>query len=223
MIHYSPSFNKRIAPEVPIDFTDECETTDATHVVSLVKYGLGAVFNFKRKFTHDEDRSSIEAGLSATIKIIPGIAVSGGVDVEFNETIIDILNSTTIQMFGDFSMENDQTLPTTYNESIEFFKRLPELSGSAEDGWPGTTIIEVTMSPIQNYCPSSSNVAEQINDQLMRKINSIFDELDQLEVKTDTLLLREPSTIYQPIRQNINLYKTSLKSYRLKLQKRFFR
>ena len=102
---------------------------------------MGAVFNFQRVLKDDEDRSAIEAGLELSIKIIPGISVGGGIDVAFNDTIIDILNSTTIQMFGDFSPDADQPLPTTWNDSVEFYKTLPTFSGSEEDDWASPQLL----------------------------------------------------------------------------------
>ena len=161
---------KTIPKATPIDYTDQCDDPYVTHVVSSVSYGMGAVFNFQRKLQEGEDRSAIEAGLSTTIKIIPGISIGGGVDVQFNETIINILNSTKIQMFGDFFLEEGQLLPTTFNESVKFFQMLPSFSGSEEDEWAGTTIVDVTMTPIQEYCPNSPNVVEDITGSLMENL-----------------------------------------------------
>ena len=117
----------------PIDYPDQCDDPYVTHVVSTVTYGMGAVFNFQRQLQEGEERSAIEAGLSTSIMIIPGISIGGGIDVQFNETIINILNSTKIQVFGDFSPEAGQQLPTTFNETVDFFQMLPSFSGSAED------------------------------------------------------------------------------------------
>ena len=212
---------KVLNEKTPLDYLDQCDNTDVTHVVSSVTYGLGAVFNFQRVVGDHEDRSAIEAGLSASIMIIPGISISGGIDVYFNDTIIELLNSTSLKMFGDFSPSGvDQPLPTTFEEAVTFFQSLPSFSGTAEDDWSGTTIMDVQMTPIQEYCPDSGNIVDQINQGLMEQLNSMFNSLDKLEMKTGGLLAREPALLYQPIRQNLNLYKTALQSYRLKIQKR---
>ena len=202
----------------PVDYPDQCDDPYATHVVSTVTYGMGAVFNFQRQLQEGEDRSAIEAGLSTSIMIIPGISIGGGIDVQFNETIINILNSTKIQVFGDISPEGGQQLPTTFNETVDFFQMLPSFSGSEEDGWAGTTIVDVIMTPIKEYCPDSDNIVEDIAEELMENLNVIFDELDQLEVQNDGLLAKKPAVLYQPIRQNLQLYKNGLQKYRVKRQ-----
>ena len=221
MNYYTTKMRKVLPKLTPIDYRDQCDNTDVTHVVSSVTYGLGAVFNFQRVVGDHEDRSAIEAGLSASIMIIPGISISGGIDVYFNDTIIELLNSTSLKMFGDFSPSGvDQPLPTTFEEAVTFFQSLPSFSGTAEDDWSGTTIMDVQMTPIQEYCPDSGNIVDQINQGLMEQLNSMFNSLDKLEMKNGGLLAREPALLYQPIRQNLNLYKTALQSYRLKIQKR---
>ena len=220
MNYYTKYRRSSLPKQTPIDYRDQCDNPDVTHVVSTVIYGMGAVFNFQRVLKDDEDRSAIEAGLELSIKIIPGISVGGGIDVAFNDTIIDILNSTTIQMFGDFSPDADQPLPTTWNDSVEFYKTLPTFSVSEEDDWAGTTIVEVKMTPVQEYCEDSGNIVDQISPKLMNNLTSMFDELDQLEVKNGGLLNREPAVLYQPIRQNLNLYKTRLQAFRLELQQK---
>ena len=61
-------------------------------------------------------------------------------------------------------------------------------------------------------------MVEGASDNLLEKVAEMFDKLELLEQNNGGLLLKEPATIFQPIRQNHKLFKNGIAAFRLRIQ-----
>ena len=150
---------------IAVDYDEECTNPHATHVVTSVTYGFGAVFNFKHVEESGNYSTDVEVSLKvnmllqifnclklyilpqASIGLIPIIAITGEINGHFSEEEWNLLESTSLRMFGDFSPVDD-SLPTNFTEAVHFYNKV-RLNGSIDESWGGTKIKKVTLTPIQ--------------------------------------------------------------------------
>ena len=202
----------------PIDYKDECSPdTPYTHAVTEVNYGLDAHFVFKNIVKNRTETNEIGASLKATIDLI--IAEVTG-EIGFNLTVRqeEVMNHTTLQMFGDFSpYDPNYPLPTNLTQAYEFWKRLPELSGNNNNLTPGNlTIMSAKLTPIQNIPGCQGNpTVHMITEYVLEEVNTMMDELELLLQTVGGLLNRDPAIHFKPLRENLNMYKNALKKFQL--------
>ena len=53
---------------------------------------------------------------------------------------------------------------------------------------------------------------------MLERVAEMFDKLELLEQNNGGLLLKEPATLFQPIRQNHKLFKNGVAAFRLRIQ-----
>jgi hypothetical protein len=203
-----------------VDYADECSDDTYTHVVSRVHYGMDAYFVFKNIVKNRTDINSIEATLTATINLIIA-SVEGNIGANLTVRQEEVLNHTTLQMFGDFSPNDpEQPLPTNLTQAYNFWLTLNETEGSAVDWWPGSSIMAVTLTPIQEIdgCIGDPTV-NAIHDTLLENVNSMMDNIEHLLQIVGGLLTRDPAIRFKPLRGNLNMFKNNLTGFQLE-QKR---
>ena len=61
-------------------------------------------------------------------------------------------------------------------------------------------------------------MVEGASESLLEKVAEMFDKLELLEQNNGGLLLKEPATLFQPIRQNHKLFKNGIAAFRLMIQ-----
>ena len=53
---------------------------------------------------------------------------------------------------------------------------------------------------------------------MLERVAEMFDKLELLEQNNGGLLLKEPATLFQPIRQNHKIFKNGVAAFRLRIQ-----
>ena len=177
----SRAYFETLPSDTEVDYPEECaQDTAYTHVVTQVTYGMDTFFSFKNKVQNRTTTDEVGATLKATISLIIAIVDA---EIGFNLTVRqeEVLNHTTLQMFGDFSPSDpNQPLPTNLTQAYHFWKKLPELEGSMPD-WEGTSIVEVVLAPIKDITGcSGSPTTQDINEALLEQVNNRMDEIEQL-------------------------------------------
>ena len=61
-------------------------------------------------------------------------------------------------------------------------------------------------------------MVEGASENLLDRVAGMFDSLELLEQNNGGLLLKEPATLFQPIRQNHKLFKNGIIAFRLRIQ-----
>jgi hypothetical protein len=211
--YHTTKYTRTLPKYTEKDHPEECSNKRYTHAVTSVVFGLDAWFVFKRKVSVHESKSDLTGSLKFAIGMIPGLGISVEGDTNLTDAEKNALNKTTIHMFGDFSP--DETLPTNFNESINFFKNLPFMMGSSEENYPGATIMNVQMTPMTELCSEADFILNEISESLMSQVIMVSDKLEQLTIKIGTLLDSDPSQRFSPLHENLNFYSRALEDYRI--------
>lgn len=91
-----------------------------THYVTEVTYGMDCVFVFKKDTANRSEQTSVQGTLDIVVNAIPGFAIEGGGEVDLSDEEKNVLNTTVLRVFGDFSPITK--LPSTYLEAVAFYK-----------------------------------------------------------------------------------------------------
>ena len=209
MNYYTTKYALTIPKKTLIDFPEVCNSSQYTHVVTSVTYGLEAIMDFHKK-TRDEDfEGNIAGSLGWILNMIPGLATGSSHMSEEDRVIAD---SCTITVFGDFSPD-DKPLPANLDQAVEFYRQMPALTGSKENHWQGTTIQEFHATPISDICADLNPTLNEINESLMTYVGDMLDNLEKLMIRVGGLLDTDVSIRFTPVQDSLHLYKKSLKEY----------
>lgn len=85
--------------------------------------------------------------LQGSIGLIPLLEISADIHGSISDSDWEILETTSLRMFGDFSPVDD-SLPTNFTQAFHFYHKV-RLNGSSDESWGGTKIKQVTLTPIQ--------------------------------------------------------------------------
>jgi hypothetical protein len=150
--------------------------------------------------------------LEISINKIPETVIEGSGDITMDEWEKELWNSTTLEMFGDFSPESEQP-PTTYEKAVAFYKEVPMMAGTPEDGYSGAQIIKVHLTPIVHMCTAAEVMYNEISEGMLVSVSVVLDELQQLEVKVNGMMISDMAVMFNPLKVNFGMYKTALQSY----------
>ena len=201
----------------PVDYPDECSPdTTYTHAVTQVFYGMDAHFVFKNIVKDRTEINEISDVLRASIGLIIA-EVTGEIGIDLTVRQEEVMNHTTLQMFGDFSpADPEQPLPTNLTQAYNFWLNISQYEGSADEMWPGASIMAVTLTPIYNITGCTGNPTVQgLDDALMKDIVDMMDHIEQLVQRVGGLLNQDPAIRFKPMRENLNLFKNKLMLYQL--------
>merc|ERR1711971_815874 len=209
MNYYTSKYTQTIPKKTPIDYPDVCNSTQYTHVVTSVTYGLQAVMDFHKKTRDDDFEGSVSGSMGWILNMIPGLATGTSHLSEEERVIAD---ECTITIFGDFSPE-DAPPPANLNQAVEFYRNLPSLTGTKEDHWKGTTIQEFHATPMSDICADLNPTLNELNESLMKASESMLDDLDRLRMRVGSLLDSVVAIRFSPLEKNLQIYQKALKDF----------
>ena len=110
------------------------EEAFATHFVVAIEYGGNVLVEFVQEVTKEEKVEKVEPKLKAFVENLKCV-VGLGENADRNGTTHEITQTETIncQVFSDFPIEK---YPSTYEEAISFYKKLPSLTDNDRIGVP---------------------------------------------------------------------------------------
>ena len=110
-----------IATNTPADYAGpECDTDLYTHFVTKVTYGTNCYFVFKKDTKGGSEQTHVEGELKIVVDAIPNFGIEGEGRVNLTDSETELLNTTNLRMFGDFSPISK--LPSTFLEAVEFYQ-----------------------------------------------------------------------------------------------------
>ena len=110
-----------IATNTPADYAGpECATDLYTHFVTRVTYGTNCYFVFKKDTKGGSEQTHVEGELKIVVDAIPNFGIEGEGRVNLTDSETEMLNTTNLRMFGDFSPISN--LPSTFLEAVEFYQ-----------------------------------------------------------------------------------------------------
>ncbi len=121
--------------DTKISYHEVLEEDNATHVVVGVQYGGNVFVEFVQEVTEEECSKRVQGEMKAAVEKLKGVVSSRG-NVNANSTTQSTQKTEKIkcQIYSDFP--TDDQYPSTYEEAVEFCKRLPSLTGSEKIGVP---------------------------------------------------------------------------------------
>ena len=209
MNYYTSKYTQTIPKKTLIDYPDVCNSTQYTHVVTSVTYGLQVVMDFHKKTRDDDFEGSVSGSLGWILSMIPGLATGSSHMSEEDRVVAD---DCTITVFGDFSPE-DVPPPANLNQAVEFYRNMPSLTGTKEDHWKGTTIQEFHATPISDICADLNPTLNELNESLMKASESMLDDLDKLRMRVGSLLDSVVAIRFSPLQKNLQIYQKALKDF----------
>merc|ERR1711892_267763 len=209
MLYHTAKYTETLPKKTPKDHSEECKHVNDpyTHVVTSVTYGLDCNFVFKYMLNEHETESSITGELGIAINNIPSFSISGSGSVNLTESEKNLMEKTSLKMYGDFSLGPDETIPSNFDQACDFYKQLPILATTQ------ASIVEVHMTPIEDICTAEDYILNEISDSMMAEVIDMLDELNQLDVKAKGLMITNEATKFPALKKNLNIYKVALKSY----------
>eukprot|EP00091_Calanus_sinicus_P008510 TRINITY_DN2061_c0_g1_i3.p1 TRINITY_DN2061_c0_g1~~TRINITY_DN2061_c0_g1_i3.p1 ORF type:complete len:555 (-),score=118.33 TRINITY_DN2061_c0_g1_i3:234-1826(-) len=209
----------RVEKYLAKDYEYECANEQYTHIVTEVTFGINAYFVFKSIVTDSSEKTEVTGNLDLAINSIPSFSVEGGGQVDLEESVQETLNSTNLRMFGDFSPE--YPLPSTFDSAVKFYTDLPGMTtyDEATETWSGVTIVAVHLLPITSICDDTDRVLNSIAASTMLSVTSMLDQIEQLYMEAGVLLGSSPAQKFKPLRVNLNLYRTALKTFEIEKQR----
>eukprot|EP00092_Neocalanus_flemingeri_P019418 GFUD01021033.1.p1 GENE.GFUD01021033.1~~GFUD01021033.1.p1 ORF type:complete len:1054 (-),score=234.72 GFUD01021033.1:7-3144(-) len=209
MLYHTTKYTETLPKYTTQDYGFECKNINNpyTHVVTSVTYGLDCNFVFKYMLSEHETESSITGELSIAINNIPSFSISGSGSVNLTESEKSLMERTSLKMYGDFSLDSDETIPSNFDQACGFYKRLPILATTQ------ASILEVHMTPIEDFCTAEGDILNEISDSMMAEVIDMLDKLNQLEIKAKGLMITDEANKFPALKKNLNKYKVGLKAY----------
>ncbi len=145
---------------------------DATHVVTGITYGADAFLVFDRTISEGEKVNKVSDNMEASIKTLLGKACAG-----FDYSKIDKAETDKFHcnFHGDFI---PQSIPTTFDEAIEFCKELPKLFLNTESKPKIAYLIPLSELAAVHPIPSD----------LTFKVKEIMEHFDRTEMRASDLM-----------------------------------
>ena len=209
MNYYTSKYTQTIPKKTLIDYPDICNSTQYTHVVTSVTYGLQVVMDFHKKTRDDDFEGKISGSMGWILNMIPGLATGSSHMSEEDRVVAD---ECSITIFGDFSPE-DVPPPANLNQAVEFYRNLPSMTGTKENHWKGTTIQEFHATPISDICADLNPTLNELNESLMKASESMLDDLDRLRMRVGSLLDSVVAIRFSPLQKNLQIYQKALKDF----------
>merc|ERR1712130_884990 len=204
-----------IATNTPPDYREECETELYTHFVTKVTYGTNCFFVFKRDTQGGSEQMSVEGELKIVVDAIPDFEINGEGGVNLTDSQKEVLNTTNLRMFGDFSPLSP--LPSTLVEAVTFYQEtLPIIAADKASQTP----LEVTLAPFKkNMCTGENGVLNDINADLISEMRDMLDDLEEMDMQIGDLIVDDASVAFKPLRENLQYLRTALRKFKLEQQK----
>ena len=103
-----------------VDYPNNFDLEDATHVVSAITYGADAYFTFEKEVQDHEDKTEVAGSLEISVKSIPGFSISGRGSVDIDQNTKKKYENLRVSFKGDY----DVLAPTTFEGAGTAFNRI---------------------------------------------------------------------------------------------------
>ncbi|CAB4395285.1 unnamed protein product [Rhizophagus irregularis] len=159
--------------------TDEFNNSDATHIVTGIKWGTTMTAIFECKDVNEENRSQIEGALKSRLKKIANYG-EGRIDVK--DEPYNIMECFIIRLLGDV-IPHDKERTQSFDEVIRVISDIPLYIKKFNNGkgFP----VEYTLYPLSELTKQLSqnvivkSIATKFNEETILKIEQVFDGLSE--------------------------------------------
>jgi len=197
-----------------IDYPSTLEKiTSATHVVSRIQYGAGAVFTFESKISKNQKERDVAGSLSIAVKSIPSMSISGSGSLNLDEAKRKNYEKITVRFNGDYLLK---THPTSYADAIEVYKTLPSLLGENNEN---SVPIQVWLYPLEKLgLEPTSQIIHQIKDDLVSLVTAEMESIQQIEIEANTIIQSEEASYHPRIVNKVDTFLSHVRQFKLLFQ-----
>ncbi|XP_060735607.1 cytolytic toxin-alpha-like [Tachysurus vachellii] len=184
----------------------------ATHVVTAVLYGAQVFMVFDYTSAENENKHEIEGNLHAVVNKIPTISIEGQASLNMTEDEKKMAKNITVTFYGDIKLEEN---PTTYNEALEVYKKVPDLMKQQGKGVPLT----VWLYPLNLLNDKAAKLLREIDLSLVCETESLLEEFGEMERICNDLIKRKITDDFPDLKYRLLKFHALHKSYTSLLKK----
>ncbi|XP_031146921.2 uncharacterized protein LOC116044003 isoform X1 [Sander lucioperca] len=185
----------------------------ATHVVTAILYGAQAFFVFDREVSEKESHQDIQGKLKVMIKKIPSVEIGGKGSLTMEDKEKENVEKFSCRFFGDFSLEKN---PVSFQDAVEVYQSLPKLLGAkGENAVP----IKVWLLPLTSLDSSAAKLVRQISTRLVQELQSVLEDLSELEMKYNDALRTTAAQQFPQIGKKLKTFKGMCSEFKLEFQR----
>ncbi|XP_027035076.2 neoverrucotoxin subunit beta-like [Tachysurus fulvidraco] len=184
----------------------------ATHVVTAVLYGAQVFMVFDYTSAENENKKEIERNLHAVVKKIPTISTEGQASLNMTEDEKKMSENISVTLYGDIKLEEN---PTTYNEALDAYKKMPDLMKQQGKGVPLT----VWLYPLNLLDDRAAKLVSEINLNQACKTEHLLEELNEMERICNDLIKRPITDDFPDLKDKLEKFQVLHRNYTNSIQK----
>ncbi|XP_060717025.1 cytolytic toxin-alpha-like isoform X2 [Tachysurus vachellii] len=184
----------------------------ATHVVTAVLYGAQVFMVFDYTRAENENKQEIEGNLHAVVKKIPSFSIDGQASLNMTEDEKKMAENISIKFYGDIKLEEN---PTTYNEAVNVYKKVPDLMKQQGKGVPLT----VWLYPLNLLDDKAAKLVREISLNQVCKTESLLEELGEMERICNDLIKRQITDDFPDLKDRLLKFQALHRKYTSLLKK----
>ncbi|XP_056313591.1 uncharacterized protein LOC130229031 [Danio aesculapii] len=186
----------------------------ATHVVTAILYGASACFVFDREASLVEDQSTVEGDIKAAFDKLKGISVGAQLDLSLDDNQKTAFEKFSCKFYGDFQLRSNSA---SFEDAVRAIADLPKLLGETKEY---AVPVRVWLYPLDKLHSHAAKLQQEISIDLIKNVESVFENLSSTEMKCSDLLKDTPSLAFAGFRDKIKLMKQNCCNYKLSLMKK---
>ncbi|XP_058236791.1 verrucotoxin subunit beta-like [Hemibagrus wyckioides] len=196
-----------------ITYPQVFEQKTATHVITAVLYGVHVFMVFDYIKAENENKQEIQGNLHAVVKKIPNISINGQASLNLNGDEQKMAENISVTFYGDIELEET---PTTYKEVLEVYKKVPALMKQQQDNGVPLT---VWLYPLNLLDDKAAKLEREINLSLVYQIESLLEELSEIERKCNDLINRPITDDFPDVKNRLLKFQALHRNYTSSFQK----
>ena len=188
----------------------------ATDVVVGILYGAKAFLIFDQDVSKDEDLKEVHGNMEVLVKELPGVPLDENGSVDITEDQKKKTKAMSCKMYGDFRTEES---PTTYEEAVRVYKRLPSLIG---DKGQNAVAVQVYLCPLSEVDSKGQKIVREISANYISKTCEIQEHLRWVEGQCSDLMREDVCSSFSRVTRQLTSFKDKISRYRIFFQKKLF-
>ena len=177
----------------------------ATHFVSAVLYGAGAIIVFDQEVSHDEIRHS-HGFMKSMVEKLPIICASGNAALDISDTDKRKVQKFQCKVYCDLPLPE---IPTTFEGVVNLCKDLPTLLGESDSPQ------KVWLYPLSKLNSKVEPIMRKISAGLVAQTQDFMEATHELEMKTTDLMNSEVCTSFVAIKKQLSCFKRRIAEYKV--------
>ncbi|XP_068714302.1 uncharacterized protein [Montipora foliosa] len=180
----------------------------ATDVVVGILYGARAFLIFDQEVSKDESLAEVHENMEVLVKALPDVSVDGNGFVNMSEEQKKKTKAMGCTMYGDFRTDES---PTTYEEAVRVYKRLPSLIG---DKGQSAVAVHVYLRPLSEVDSKGQQMVREISANYISKTCEIQEHIHWIEAQCRDLMREDVCSSFPKTKMQLTSFKDNISRYR---------